>query len=74
MPEMTAREERMACALMAVMTQYFHRRGDLYDSNALSAAEATILALAELGLMEVVDQGRIFGRLTEAGERLMASG
>ena len=69
MTEMTEREKRMARAIIAVTEQYLHKQNDLIDSNALSAAEMTIGALAEAGLMEVVDKGRIFGRWTEAAKQ-----
>lgn len=64
---MTERELKMG-ALKAVTVQYLHTRDGLVDSSAIGAGELTIEALAACGLMEVVYQGRMFGRWTAAGK------
>lgn len=67
---MTERELKMG-ALKAVTVQYLHTRDGLVDIrgiSAISAGELTIEALAARGLMEVVYQGRMFGRWTVAGK------
>ena len=69
---MSERERRAVEALIAMTIQYLgSREGELVDSLAMSAGEKTITVLAEYGLMEIVLQGRIFGKWnTEAVSRI----
>lgn len=45
---------------------------DVVDSIAISSDEAAILSLAEHGLLEVIEGGRIMGRWTTAGKAFVA--
>jgi hypothetical protein len=67
---MTDREDRMLLALVLMVNQYLSRYGDEVDSLSQSAGEHAIEALADFGLMEVVNTR--FGRWTEAGKTYLA--
>ena len=54
-------------ALVLMVNQYLDKHGDEVDSRSISAGEHAIEALANAGLMEVVDTS--FGRWTEAGKQ-----
>ena len=62
---MTDRERKLLIALAKMVDQYLDRYGDEVDSLSMSAGEHAIEALADFGLMEVVNTR--FGRWTEAG-------
>ena len=70
---MNDREERLLEALVSMTRQYLNYERGLADSDAISAAESAIAALAEYGLMEKVLKGRIFGRWTPAGREFYYS-
>lgn len=50
-----------------MVSQYLDEDGDEVDSCSMSAGEHAIVALADVGLMEVVNTR--FGRWTEAGKQ-----
>jgi len=50
-----------------MVSQYLDEDGDKVDSRSMSAGEHAIAALAEVGLMEIVNTR--FGRWTEAGKQ-----
>ena len=64
---MTNSEKKLSIALVLMVRQYLDDDGDEVDSRSMSAGEHAIAALADLGLMEVVNTR--FGRWTEAGKQ-----
>lgn len=69
---MDDREKRVLLALAKMAEQYLTRRKDgVLDSDAMDAGESAILILAEYGLVEANQRGRIMGRWTEAGRELL---
>ncbi|MCG2642445.1 MULTISPECIES: hypothetical protein [Bradyrhizobium] len=64
---MTAGEQKLLIALVLIVNQYLDEYGDEVDSRSMSAGEHAIEALADFGLMEVVNTR--FGRWTEAGKQ-----
>jgi hypothetical protein len=66
---MTDSENRLLAALAKMVDQYLDRYQDEVDSRAMSAGEHAIKALAEFGLMEVINTR--FGRWTETGKRFI---
>jgi hypothetical protein len=67
---MTDREKKLLIALVKMVDQYLDNHQDEVDSRSMSAGEHAIDALADFGLMEVV-QAR-FGRWTDAGKKFVA--
>ncbi|NBB49482.1 hypothetical protein GVN24_14455 [Rhizobium sp. CRIBSB] len=68
---MEDRENPAIGALALMVMQYLEEHPDgLVDSLAMSAGEHAIAALSELGFMETVVSGRVFGRWTDAGRAL----
>jgi hypothetical protein len=67
---MDEREKRVVVALAKMADQYLCR-GDLLDSEAMDAGETALLILGEYGLVEVDDGGRITGRWTATGSKLL---
>jgi hypothetical protein len=63
---MTDHERKLLVALVLMVNQYLEQHGDEVDSISESAGEHAIEALAEFGLMDVVNTR--FGRWTEAGK------
>ena len=63
---MTDGEQKLLVALVLMVNQYLDKDGDQVDSLSESAGEHAIEALADYGLMEVVNTR--FGRWTEAGK------
>lgn len=61
---MTDRERQAVLALVYMTRQFLQRSvaEEWIDSRAMSAGEATILALGEYGLMTVKLDGRAFGK------------
>jgi hypothetical protein len=66
---MTGNEKKLLIALVKMADQYLDRYEDEVDSRAMSAGEHAIEALADNGLMEVVNSR--FGRWTDAGKRFI---
>jgi hypothetical protein len=65
---MDEREKQLLQALVCMVEQYLEvRDDDLLDSHAMTAGEKAIEALAVYGFMEVVREGRVFGRWTATG-------
>jgi hypothetical protein len=64
---MTDSEQKLLVALVLMVNQYLDEHGDEVDSRSMSAGEHAIEALADFGLMEVVNTR--FGRWTEAGKQ-----
>jgi hypothetical protein len=64
---MTDSEQKLLVALVLMVNQYLHKYGDEVDSLSESAGEHVIEALADYGLMEIVNTR--FGRWTEAGKQ-----
>jgi hypothetical protein len=60
----------VALAKMANHWLYRRQQGVL-DSDAVDAGEHAILILAEYGMVEADQRGRITGRWTEAGRELL---
>jgi hypothetical protein len=67
---MTDREKKLLIALVKMVDQYLDQYEDQVDSRSMSAGEHAIAALADFGLIEVVDSR--FGRWTEAGKKFVA--
>jgi hypothetical protein len=67
---MTDREKKLLIALVNMVEQYLGINEDDVDSRSMSAGEHAIEALADFGLMEVVNTR--FGRWTGAGKRFIA--
>ena len=67
---MTDREKKLLMALAKMVDQYLDQYEDQVDSRSMSAGEHAIDALADFGLMEVVETR--FGRWTEAGKKFVA--
>ena len=63
---MTDGEQKLLIALVLMVNQHLDEYGDEVDSISVSAGEHAIEALADYGLMEVVNTR--FGRWTEAGK------
>ena len=69
---MDDREKRVLAALAGMAYQYLYRQKDsIQASSAVDAGERAILILAEYGLVEADERGRITGRWTEAGRELL---
>jgi hypothetical protein len=71
---MTEQEEKLLEALAYMARQYLDTYPDgTVDSYAMSAGERAILALVDYGLMENAtgERGRILGRWTHAGNRVL---
>jgi len=69
-------EQRLLEALVRLVVQAASSTtvtDDLLDSGAVTAFEFAFEALAEHGLMQIEIHGRIFGRWTEAGKRLISA-
>ena len=64
---MTDGEEKLLVALVLMVNQHLTEYGEEVDTLAESAGEHAIEALADFGLMELVNSR--FGRWTEAGKR-----
>jgi hypothetical protein len=64
---MTDGEQKLLVALILMVNQYLDEHDDEVDSRSMSAGEHAIEALANYGLMEVVNTR--FGRWTEAGKQ-----
>jgi hypothetical protein len=62
---MTDSEKKLLTALVAMVQQHLPNDDDEVDTLAASAGQLAIEALADFGLMEIVDTR--FGRWTEAG-------
>jgi hypothetical protein len=67
---MTGREKKLLVALAKMVDQYLDCYQDEVDSRSMSAGEHAIGALAEFGLMDVINAR--FGRWTEAGKKFVA--
>jgi len=63
---MTGSEQKLLVALVLMVDQYLGKHGDEVDSRSMFVGEHAIEALADFGLMEVVNTR--FGRWTEAGK------
>jgi hypothetical protein len=63
----TGGEQKLLIALVLMVSQHLDEYGDEVDTRSLSAGEHAIEALADFGLMEIVNTR--FGRWTEAGIR-----
>jgi hypothetical protein len=70
---MDERQKRALGALASMVRQYLSEDPDrnALDSMAMSAGEEAIGVLAEYGYMEMVFDGRTFGRWTPAGHALL---
>ena len=64
---MTDGEKKLLIPLVAMVHQHFWEFEDEVDTLAVSAGQLAIAALADFGLMQVVDTR--FGRWTESGKR-----
>jgi hypothetical protein len=64
---MTDSEQKLLVALVLMVNQYLDEYGDEVDSRSMSAGEHAIGALADFGLMDVVNTR--FGRWTDAGKQ-----
>ncbi|MCS3931088.1 MULTISPECIES: hypothetical protein [Bradyrhizobium] len=64
---MTDGEQKLLIALVLMVNQHLDEYGDEVDSISVSAGEHAIEALADYGLMEVVNTR--FGRWTDAGKQ-----
>ncbi|MET3906481.1 hypothetical protein ABID59_000802 [Bradyrhizobium sp. S3.3.6] len=64
---MTETEKKLLIALVAMVHQHQYEYEDDVDTLAESAGQLAIQALADFGLMEIVDTR--FGRWTEAGKK-----
>lgn len=64
---MTDSEKNCLIALVAMVHQHLYEYEDEVDSLAVSAGQRAIQALADFGLMEVVNTR--FGRWTEVGKK-----
>jgi hypothetical protein len=67
---MTDREKKLLVALAKMVDQYLDCYQDEVDSLSMSAGEHAISALAEFGLMDIINPR--FGRWTEAGTKFLA--
>jgi hypothetical protein len=67
---MTDRERKLLIALVKMVNQYLDPDEGLVDSRSMSAGEHAIEALADFGLMDIVNTR--FGRWTDAGYRFIA--
>jgi hypothetical protein len=67
---MTDRERKLLIALIKMVDQYLDPDEGLVDSRSMSAGEHAIQALADFGLMDVVNTR--FGRWNDAGYKFMA--
>ena len=71
---MDEREQRLLMAMVYMVHQCLVERDPgVVDSVALGAYERAIRVLAQYDLMEVIFEGRTFGRWTEAANRLWAA-
>jgi hypothetical protein len=66
---MTSREKKLLVALAKMVDRYLDCYQDEVDSRSMSAGEHAIDALAEFGLMDVVNTR--FGRWTETGKKFV---
>jgi hypothetical protein len=66
---MTDREKKLLIALVSMVSQHLYEYGDEVDSIAESAGQRAIEALADFGLMEVVDSR--FGRWTMSDKKFL---
>jgi hypothetical protein len=66
---MTDSERKLVTALVWMVQQYLPHYEDEVDSYAESAGETAIAALADFGLMQVVNTR--FGPWTEAGKKFI---
>jgi hypothetical protein len=66
---MTHSEKKLLVGLVKI-GQYLDRYEDEVDSRSMSAGEHAIEALADFGLLEIVNTR--FGRWTEAGKKFIA--
>jgi hypothetical protein len=64
---MTYSEQKLMVALVLMVNQHLDEYGDEVDTLSVSAGEHAIEALADFGLMELVNTR--LGRWTEAGKR-----
>lgn len=64
---MTDGEKKLLIALVAMVHQHLDEYGDEVDNRAVSGGERAIQALADFGLMEIVNTR--LGRWTEAGKK-----
>ena len=68
---MEDRENIAISALALMVMQYLEEHPDgLVDSLAMTAGEHAIAALSQLGYMDTVVTGPVFGRWTDAGRAL----
>ena len=67
---MMDREKKLLVALAKMVDQYLDCHQHEVDSHSMSAGEHAIEALAEFGLMDVINAR--FGRWTEAGKKFVA--
>jgi hypothetical protein len=67
---MTGREKMLLVALAKMVDQYLDCYQDEVDNRSMSAGEHAIGALAEFGLMDVINPR--LGRWTEAGKKFVA--
>ena len=63
------RETKLLIALVKMVNQYLDEYEGEVDSKSMSAGEHAIEALADFGLMEVINTR--FGRWTEAGQKFL---
>ena len=66
---MTDSEKKLLIALVSMVRQHLYEYGDEVDSLAETAGQRAIEALADFGLMEVVDTR--FGRWTTLGKKFL---
>ena len=64
---MTDSEKKLLTALVLMVGQHLREYGDEVDTLAESAGQHAIEALADFGLIEVIDSR--FGRWTETGKQ-----
>lgn len=71
--QMDDRQKRAVGALASMVRQYLSqdRERQAIDSVAISAGEHAICSLAEYGYIEVILDGRTFGRWTALGLALL---
>jgi hypothetical protein len=67
---MTDREKMLLVALAKMVDQYLDDYKDVLDTRSMSAGEHAIEALADFGLVEILNPR--FGRWTEAGKKFLA--
>jgi hypothetical protein len=67
---MTGPEKKLLVALAKMVDQYLDCYQDEVDSRSMSAGEHAIGALAEFGLMDIINAR--LGRWTDAGKKFVA--